>query len=215
MKDTGPILAKEVDRWMDRAKSLIHTYLSSQSRCRSEDDRMLAVRVVANHLARAYRDGCGGQIDTGDLPLEFPAPVFAWERKSNSDGFHEPFDSRDAAVADAFSLEPPGTVIIVGELRWPDPGECVKVDPDEMLDRADLNAYEKGLLGDDDAPVFELRATPGSMANPATGLSEIRSPGSANPAEVELGAVIRRWARRWITPTRRTFFQIGCVVVGE
>ncbi len=109
--------------------------------------------------------------------------AYSWVGAEEAEG---PYNSRVEAIdaasdASGCGVEPGKDVVLVGVVEYPDPGEYFKADLEFMMDNAE-DAMEGEFGGPNCDGVFEARTIGGQKA------------------QGSLDAVLREWARGWITP---------------
>jgi len=112
---------------------------------------------------------------------------------------HGPFKTKEEAIADAkdyYPAEPNDCPsLMLGKVVWPDPGEHVQCDVDDLMERADENAYDAGCWCDDDE-LYVLK-----------GLQE--------EAQKDLNELLAAWARKWLSPSKWTFEELEELIIEE
>ena len=107
---------------------------------------------------------------------------WGWREKHNERA-RGPFNSRKEALDDVYRTynRLDRVTIILGYVRWADPGACVYDDLDNILERMEENAYDSEFGWYEDQ-VFEL------------------SEKDTNKAQIELTEFMQKWARKWLQP---------------
>lgn len=124
-------------------------------------------------------------------------PKWGW-MQDGAENTHGPFDTRDAALADARrEMEDQGTVVL-GHCRFADPGTYVPTLA-EIGERLDQSAYDNE-FGFSDDTVFD-------EACPFTGIHDHKA--CVKQAEDELAA----WARRWFSSDAWTLDEVETIVL--
>lgn len=116
---------------------------------------------------------------------------WAW-MKERGEYSHGPFKTKEEAIADAQDYGDSETILL-GHVDWPDPGDYVRADLDEIVERADESAYDSGCWCGDDELFVLCR--------------------SKEEAQKELNELLAAWARKWLSPTKWTFKEVEKVTL--
>ena len=121
-------------------------------------------------------------------------PEWGW-MKQTSENAHGPFPTRELAIADAQEYiddESDGHEytygIIIGHAIWPDPGEHVHIDCNDLAERMDENAVDNNCCYTGDDELFEFT--------------------DRKEAQKALDELLSTWARKWLQPSSWTLEEV-------